>query len=156
MEPTSSTMSSDNLSGPKPNHVGVPTAPKDTGTEFIIKASIATFNGLKPKPIRIGAAMAAGVPKPLAPSIIKANAQPIIISCATGFGLMLPNHLRMMSVAPETSLKRLNKIAPKITVIGVCTATIADAMFALIVTISVWKCNKCTTITSTATQGKAT
>ena len=149
-------MSSDNLSGPKPNQVGVPTAPKETGTEFMIKASIATFNGLKPKPIRIGAAIAAGVPKPLAPSIIKANAQPIIINCATGFGLMLPNHLRMMSVAPDTSLKRLNKIAPKITVIGVCTATIAEVIFALMVIMSVLKCNKCTPMTSVAIQGNAT
>ena len=80
---------------------------------------MATFNGLKPKPIKIGAAIAAGVPKPLAPSIIKANAQPIIINCATGFGLILPNHLRIVSVAPDTSENLLKRIAPKITVIGV-------------------------------------
>ena len=156
IEPISKIMSSDNFNGPKPNQVGVPTAPKDTGTEFMMSVSMATFNGLKPKPIRIGAAMAAGVPKPLAPSIIKANAQPIIISCATGFGLMLPNHLRIISVAPDTSLKRLNKIAPKITVIGVCTATIAEVTLALMVTMSVLKCNKCTPITNVAIQGRAT
>ena len=67
------------ISVPKPNQVGVPTAPKDTGTEFIIRAKIATCIGLNPKPTKIGVAIAAGVPKPLAPSIIKAKAQPIII-----------------------------------------------------------------------------
>ena len=86
--------------------------------------------------------MAAGVPKPLAPSIIKANAQPIIINCATGFGLMLPNHLRSVFVTPDTSEKRLKRIAPKITVTGVNTSTTADAIFALIIETSVAKKTK--------------
>ena len=119
IEPISRIDFESNFNGPKPNHVGVPTAPKETGTEFITKANMATFNGLNPNPIKIGAAIAAGVPKPLAPSIIKANAQPIIINCATGFGLILPNHLRIVSVAPDTSENLLKRIAPKITVIGV-------------------------------------
>ncbi len=78
--PISSKVASSNPRLEKPNHVGVPTAPNDTGTEFMTRANMATFNGLKPKPTRIGAAIAAGVPKPDAPSIMKANAQPIIIS----------------------------------------------------------------------------
>ena len=80
IEPISRILSSPKFNGPKPNQVGVPTAPKETGTEFMIKANTATLIGLKPKPTRIGAAIAAGVPKPLAPSIIKANAQPMIIN----------------------------------------------------------------------------
>lgn len=102
-----------------PNHVGVPTAPKDTGTEFMTRAKTATLKGLKPKPIKIGAAMAAGVPNPEAPSIIKANAQPIIINCATGLGLILLSQWRILLVQPVSSIIRLKKIAPKITVIGV-------------------------------------
>lgn len=45
IDPISKIISSDNFKAPKPNQVGVPTAPKDTGTEFIISANIATFNG---------------------------------------------------------------------------------------------------------------
>ena len=118
------------ISSPKPNQVGVPTAPNDTGTEFIISAKIATCSGLKPKPTNRGAAIAAGVPKPLAPSIIKANAQPIIISWATGFGLILPNQRRNTSIAPVISIILLKSTAPKITVIGVITEIIADIKLA--------------------------
>ena len=119
------------FNGAKPNQVGVPTAPNDTGTEFITRVKIATFNGLKPRLIRIGAAIAAGVPKPDAPSIIKANAQPIIINCATGFGLMVASHLRITSIQPVVSIMWLNIIAPKITVIGVRVETRPDAAVAL-------------------------
>src|SRR5215467_14951731 len=49
----------------KPNHIGVPTAPKVAGTEFITRARIATRAPSKPRPTRSGAAIAAGVPKPL-------------------------------------------------------------------------------------------
>ena len=55
---------------------------------------------------------------------------------------MLPNHLRNVFVTPEVSEKRLNKIAPKITVIGVNTSTTAEAIFALITVMSVAKNNK--------------
>ena len=119
------------FNSPKPNQVGVPTAPNDTGTEFMMSAKTATCIGLKPRPTRIGAAIAAGVPKPLAPSIIKANAQPIIINCATGFGLILPSHWRMTLIQPVASIMRLKKIAPKMTVIGVKVATTPAAALAL-------------------------
>ena len=95
------------------------------------KVKMATFNGLKPKLIRIGAAMAAGVPKPDAPSIIKAKDQPIIINWAIGFGLMVASHLRMTSIQPVVSIMRLNIMAPKITVIGVRVETRPDAAVAL-------------------------
>ena len=119
------------FSWPKPNHVGVPTAPNDTGTEFITKVKMATRKGLKPRLIRMGAAMAAGVPKPDAPSIMKANDQPIIISWATGLGLILASHLRIVSIQPVVSIMRLNMMAPKITVIGVRVATRPAATLAL-------------------------
>ena len=70
---------------------------------------------------------------------MNANAQPMIINCATGFGLMLPNHLRKVLVTPETSEKRLKRIAPKITVTGVNTSITAEAIFALIIVTSVAK-----------------
>ena len=115
----------------KPYQVGVPTAPKETGTEFITKASITTCIGLKPIPTKIGAAMATGVPNPLAPSSIKAKAQPMIISCATGFSLILPSQLLRVFIAPEVSIIRLKKTAPKITEIGVNTEIIAETTLAL-------------------------
>ena len=53
----------------KPNHVGVPTAPKETGTLFRMRQAIATRRAGNPRPTSNGAARAAGVPKPLAPSM---------------------------------------------------------------------------------------
>ena len=63
-----------------PNHTGVPMAPKMTGMVLVTKQNRATFTGAKPKLKSMGAAIAAGVPKPLAPSIRNANAQPTIIN----------------------------------------------------------------------------
>ncbi len=58
-----------NPSCPNPNHVGVPTAPNETGTLFRMRQDIATRSGGKPRPTSNGPASAAGVPKPLAPSM---------------------------------------------------------------------------------------
>jgi len=60
--------------------VGVPTAPYATGVLFMIRAHIAAQSGGNPKPINSGAARAAGVPKPAAPSINAPNMKPIIIT----------------------------------------------------------------------------
>ena len=60
--------------------VGVPAAPKGTGVEFRIKQEIAAAIGGKPRPIKSGAAIAAGVPKPAAPSMKALNAKPTMTS----------------------------------------------------------------------------
>jgi hypothetical protein len=72
-----------NSRGSKPNHIGVPTAPKAVGVALKIRHTKATRIAGKPSPTRIGAASAAGVPKPQAPSIRKTKAQPASMSCAT-------------------------------------------------------------------------
>ena len=72
-----------NSSSSKPNHIGVPTAPNTVGVALKIRHSNATRIAGKPSPTRIGAASAAGVPNPQAPSIRKTKAQPTSMSCAT-------------------------------------------------------------------------
>ena len=57
---------------------GVPAAPKHTGTLLAIKAAMAAANGGTPRPTSKGAASAAGVPNPAAPSINAQNIQAII------------------------------------------------------------------------------
>lgn len=68
---------------PKPNHVGVPTAPNETGMLFRMKQAIATRRAGKPSPTSSGPASAAGVPKPLAPSMRNWNDHAMITTCAT-------------------------------------------------------------------------
>ena len=58
---------------------GVPTAPKGTGVLFKIRAHIAAQSGGKPTLINNGAARAAGVPKPAAPSMNAPNMKPMMI-----------------------------------------------------------------------------
>ncbi len=74
---------------------------------------MATRIGWKPRPTRIGAAMAAGVPKPLAPSIRKAKAQPTIIAIATLLVVTLLSQVRIVSMAPVASIVLNNRIAPR-------------------------------------------
>jgi hypothetical protein len=61
---------SDGLSGAwlKPNHIGVPAAPKVTGTEFIISVRIATRTAIAAHLLAGLGFDAAGVPNPLEPS----------------------------------------------------------------------------------------
>ena len=49
--------------------VGMPTGPGHTGVELYISAQVAAARGGKPREIKRGAANAAGVPKPAAPSM---------------------------------------------------------------------------------------
>ena len=102
-----------------PNQVGVPTAPKDTGMVFMISAKTATGTAGKPRPIRMGAASAAGVPKPLAPSIMNENAQPTIINWATGLALTPLSQSLTTRIAPECSIVLNRKIAPQMIRMGV-------------------------------------
>src|SRR5215467_6943601 len=107
---------SNGLSGTwlKPNHMGVPTAPKVVGTEFIIKVRMATLTGSKPNPTSRGAAIAAGVPKPLAPSIMKGKDHPTIINWATGLELTSLSLLPITRSAPERRIVCDSRRAPAI------------------------------------------
>lgn len=60
--------------------IGVPTAPNETGVDWIIIPIITAPRAGKPKPTNNGAAIAAGVPKPEAPSIKLPNNQAMIIT----------------------------------------------------------------------------
>src|SRR6516162_4877562 len=103
----------------KPNHIGVPTAPKVTGTVFITNVRIATRTASKPRPTSRGAAIAAGVPKPLAPSILNGHAHPTIINWATGLALTSVSHSPMVPSAPERRIAWDSRTAPQIIDIGV-------------------------------------
>src|SRR5215471_16135942 len=103
----------------KPNHIGVPTAPNVVGTEFITNVRTATLTGSKPNPTSRGAAIAAGVPKPLAPSIMNGKHHPTIINWATGLELTSLSHVPMTRSAPERRIVCASRIAPQIIDIGV-------------------------------------
>jgi len=60
--------------------MGVPTAPKDTGKELKTRQMTAAARGGKPRDSKSGAARAAGVPKPAAPSMKAANMKPIMMA----------------------------------------------------------------------------
>ncbi len=61
-----------------------------------------------------GAAMAAGVPKPEAPSINDPKSHAMIITCTRLSGLMLLKPCRITAMAPECLSVFKSKIAPKI------------------------------------------
>ena len=61
--------------------VGVPIAPKLTAVLSHIKVTTAAATGGNPKLTNSGAAKAAGVPNPAAPSINEENIQPIMMAC---------------------------------------------------------------------------
>src|SRR5215510_10191860 len=124
---------SDGLSGTwlKPNHIGVPTAPKVVGTEFITSVRMATLTGSKPNPTSRGAAIAAGVPKPLAPSIMNGKVHPTIINCATGLELTPLSHVPMVRSAPERRRVCDSRIAPEIIDIGVKAESVPFTTVAL-------------------------
>ncbi len=93
---------------------GVPTAPNETGEESSIKAKTAAAKGGKPNTISKGAAKAAGVPKPAAPSINATKNTPIIISCTLLSSDIALKPLLISPIAPEYFMVFKIKIAPKI------------------------------------------
>ena len=60
--------------------MGVPTAPKLTGKLLNTRQMMAAAMAGKPRASRSGAASAAGVPKPAAPSMKAANMYPMMIA----------------------------------------------------------------------------
>ena len=63
-----------------PTMIGVPTAPNDTGVDWIIMPINTAASAGKPIATNSGAAMAAGVPKPDAPSMNEPKHQAMMIA----------------------------------------------------------------------------
>ena len=99
---------------PTPTTTGVPTAPNDTGVDWIIIPTTTAARAGKPSATISGAATAAGVPKPDAPSMKQPNSQATISACTRRSGLMPEKPLRMAVIPPECFSVLSSKIAPKI------------------------------------------
>ena len=92
--------------------IGVPTAPKETGVLWIIIPISTAANAGKPMATSKGAAIAAGVPKPEAPSIKVPKHQAMIIAWTLLSGEMLVKPWRITSIAPVYFNVLSRKIAP--------------------------------------------
>ncbi len=97
-----------------PTTIGVPTAPKETGVDCIIIPTTTAASAGKPRTTISGAATAAGVPKPEAPSIKQPNSHATISACTRLSGLMSVNPLRIAVIPPECFKVLSSKMAPKI------------------------------------------
>ena len=69
-----------------PTSSGVPTAPNDTGVDWIIKIDITEAMAGKPSASKSGAPTAEGVPKPEEPSTNEPNSHATIITCTRRSG----------------------------------------------------------------------
>ena len=83
-----------------PTRMGVPTAPNDTGVDWIIMPSSTAASAGKPMATSKGAAMAAGVPKPEAPSMKAPKHQAMMMAWMRRSGEMLVKPPRMALMAP--------------------------------------------------------
>ena len=97
-----------------PTSIGVPTAPKETGVDCIIKPNTTAASGGNPIATINGAAIAAGVPKPDAPSIKLPNNHAIKITCTLLSELKDEKPFRIVFIAPEYFNVFKSIIAPKI------------------------------------------
>ena len=96
-----------------PMMIGVPTAPKDTGVLCTnMPSSTAAIAG-KPIATSSGAAIAAGVPKPDAPSMKHPNSHAMMIAWIRRSGLIVANPARMAEMPPEYLSVFSSRIAPK-------------------------------------------
>ncbi|MBT9152777.1 MAG: hypothetical protein DDT35_00999 [Firmicutes bacterium] len=117
-----------------PSSTGVPTAPNETGVLLKMRAIEAAARGGKPKPTSRGAAKAAGVPKPAAPSTKAPNIQPMMMAC-TRRSLERPwKPLLMVAIAPLVFRVLSSSIAPK-TIIKRFPALKAPSMVAAMILI---------------------
>ncbi len=96
-----------------PTTMGVPTAPKDTGVLCTsMPISTAAMAG-KPMATSRGAAIAAGVPKPEAPSMKQPNSQAMMMAWMRRSGLMVVKPARMAVMPPECFKVFSSRMAPK-------------------------------------------
>ena len=96
-----------------PTSSGVPTAPKDTGVDWMIMPNITADSAGKPTATISGPATAAGVPKPEAPSMKQPNSQAIRITWMRRSGVMRAKPLRMLAMPPECFSVFSSSSAPK-------------------------------------------
>ena len=93
---------------------GVPTAPKETGVDWIIIPKTTADTAGNPIATISGAATAAGVPNPDAPSIKHPNSHAIRITWIRRSGLILEKPLLIVITAPEYFSVLSSIMAPKI------------------------------------------
>ena len=91
---------------------GVPRAPNETGLLSATSARTTAAMGEKPSAVSSGAVIAAGVPKPAAPSRKAPNSQAMITTWARGSGVMRVKPIRMASRAPLAASTLSRAIAP--------------------------------------------
>jgi hypothetical protein len=98
---------------PIPIIVGVPTAPNDTGVQLAISATITAARAGKPSDKSNGAARAAGVPNPAAPSINPPNSHAIMIACILLSGEIFTKPLFIALRTPASLRVKRTVRAPK-------------------------------------------
>jgi len=91
----------------------VPTAPNVTAVLWIIIPTITAAAAGKPMATIRGAAMAAGVPNPLAPSMNEPKSHPMMTICTRRSSLMEWKLRRMAATPPECSNVLRSSSAPK-------------------------------------------
>ena len=96
-----------------PITIGVPTAPNDTGVLCIIIPINTAPSAGNPIATSKGAAIAAAVPKPEAPSRKQPKHHAIIMACTRLSGDTLVNPARITAIAPVCFNVFNRKIAPK-------------------------------------------
>ena len=86
--------------------IGVPSAPKATGAVLAISDRPAAASGEKPRPIRIAAVTATGVPKPAAPSKNAPKQKAISRSCSRRSGVTSAIESWMIANQPFSTVSR--------------------------------------------------
>ena len=96
-----------------PMMIGVPTAPKDTGVLCTSMPSSTAASAGKPIATSSGAAIAAGVPKPDAPSMKQPNSHAMMIAWMRRSGLIVAKPARIAVMPPEYFSVLSSRMAPK-------------------------------------------
>ncbi|AMD00912.1 hypothetical protein LOKO_01844 [Halomonas chromatireducens] len=81
--------------------------------DWIIMPTTTAARAGKPRATINGAATAAGVPKPEAPSMKQPNSQATMMACTRRSGLMPEKPLRMAVMPPECFMALSSRMAPK-------------------------------------------
>src|SRR5699024_7887600 len=93
--------------------MGVPTAPKLTGVDWMINPTITAAIAGKPIASNSGATTAAGVPKPEAPSMKLPKSQPMMMACTRLSEEIWSKPALMRFIAPDTVTVDKRSRAPK-------------------------------------------
>ena len=96
-----------------PTSMGVPTAPKDTGVDWMTSTAITAAMAGKPRASSRGAPTAEGVPKPDEPSISEPNSHATMMTCTRRSGETSMKPWRMGSSAPLSLRVLSSNTAPK-------------------------------------------